>query len=149
EMTLFRTFLRSNSVSPRTAPGPLPQSSSGSAMESPGGLAHRPKRTFGSTAEPPRYQDLHRELLLTHKRGLSSGAKPELQQRLEQRRLNQHREQEQALQPLSDLEQELQKRQKKMQQDELEAMKSRQDQENAPEFVRVKEKLRHIQLSEQ
>jgi len=41
--------------------------------------------------------------------------KPELQRVLEQRRLDLHREEELALQPPSDLEQELRKRQQKLQ----------------------------------
>ncbi|XP_061115180.1 protein FAM107B-like isoform X2 [Conger conger] len=94
-------------------------------------------------------QDLPRELLLSHKRVLHSGEKPELQRRLERRRLEQHREQEQARQPPSDLEQELRKRQLKMQEHEQEEVKKKVDQENVPEFVRVKEKLRHIQASGQ
>ncbi|XP_064156272.1 protein FAM107B [Anguilla rostrata] len=93
--------------------------------------------------------DLPRELLLSHKRVLQSGEKPELQRRLEQRRMEQHREQEQALQQPSDLEQELRKRQLRLQEYEQEEVKRRLDQENIPEFVRVKEKLRHIQTSGQ
>ncbi|XP_036388646.1 protein FAM107B [Megalops cyprinoides] len=91
--------------------------------------------------------DLPRELLLSHKRVLQAGEKPELQRVLEQRRLEQHREQEQALQPPSDLQQELRKRQLKLLEYEREEIKRREDQENIPEFVRVKEKLRHIQAT--
>uniref|UniRef100_A0A8C9R8R3 Si:ch211-160o17.6 n=1 Tax=Scleropages formosus TaxID=113540 RepID=A0A8C9R8R3_SCLFO len=77
-------------------------------------------------------------------RGLLPGEKPELQRVLEQRRLDQHREQEQALRPPSDLEQELRKRQQKME----EVQKRREEQENVPEFVRVKENLRHVPVSQ-
>lgn len=48
-------------------------------------------------------------------RGLLLEEKPELQRVLQQRRLDLHREQELALQPPSDLEQELRKRQQKLQ----------------------------------
>ncbi|KAJ8370291.1 hypothetical protein SKAU_G00103190 [Synaphobranchus kaupii] len=89
--------------------------------------------------------DLPRELLLSHKRVLHAGEKPELQRRLEKRRMEQNREHEQALQQPSDLEQELRKRQLKQQEYEKEEVKRRLDQDNIPEFVRVKEKLRHIQ----
>ncbi|KAL4645859.1 protein FAM107B-like [Arapaima gigas] len=119
------------------------------AME--GGPALHPRKSSGSTPEPPSHQDLHRELLLSHRRGLLPGEKPELQRRLEQRRLEQHREQEQALRPSSrlELEQELRKRQQKMEEYEKEERKRREEQENIPEFVRVKEKLRHVPACEQ
>ncbi|KPP62072.1 hypothetical protein Z043_119766, partial [Scleropages formosus] len=92
-----------------------------SAME--GGPALTPRKPSGSAMEPPSHQDLHRE-------------KPELQRVLEQRRLDQHREQEQALRPPSDLEQELRKRQQKLEEYEKEERKRREEQENVPEFVR-------------
>ncbi|XP_018604734.1 protein FAM107B [Scleropages formosus] len=117
-----------------------------STME--GGPALTPRKPSGSAMEPPSHQDLHRELLLSHKRGLLPGEKPELQRVLEQRRLDQHREQEQALRPPSDLEQELRKRQQKMEEYEKEERKRREEQENVPEFVRVKENLRHVPVSQ-
>ncbi|XP_015197867.1 protein FAM107B-like isoform X1 [Lepisosteus oculatus] len=109
----------------------------------------RPRKLTNPILDSPSHQDLHRELLLAHKTGLLPGEKPELQRVLEQRRLEQHREQEQALQPPSDLEQELRKRQQKLQEYEREERKRREDQENIPEFVRVKESLRHIQATGQ
>uniref|UniRef100_W5KJY3 Zgc:195245 n=1 Tax=Astyanax mexicanus TaxID=7994 RepID=W5KJY3_ASTMX len=106
------------------------------------------RKLNGSPIECPSHQNLHKELLLSHK-GLLLEEKPELQRVLEQRRLEQHREQELALRPPSDLEQELRKRQQRLQEYEMEEIKRREGQENVPEFVRVKEKLRHIQMSEQ
>ncbi|KAL2103332.1 hypothetical protein ACEWY4_000200 [Coilia grayii] len=97
----------------------------------------------------PSHQDLHRELLLSHKRGLVLEEKPELKRVLEQRRLEQDREQELAQRPPSDLEQELRKRQLRLQEYEEEELRRREGQVNVPEFVRVKEKLRHISLSEE
>ncbi|KAJ8378229.1 hypothetical protein AAFF_G00245170 [Aldrovandia affinis] len=106
-----------------------------------------PLRKLANRAMESPSPDLPRELLLSHQRVLQAGDKPELQKRLERRRLEQHKEQEQALQPRSDLEQELRKRQQKLLQYEKEEVQKRVAQENIPEFVRVKEKLRHIQAS--
>ncbi|KAL7884982.1 hypothetical protein AOLI_G00077520 [Acnodon oligacanthus] len=103
------------------------------------------RKLNGSPIECPSHQNLHKELLLSHKRGLLLEEKPELQRVLEQRRLEQHREQELALRPPSDLEQELRKRQQRLLEYEMEEMKRREGRENVPEFVRVKEKLRHIE----
>ena len=52
---------------------------------------------------------------VTNPRGLVLEEKPELKRVLEQRRLEQHREQELALRPPSDLETELRKRQQRLQ----------------------------------
>ncbi|XP_030641075.1 protein FAM107B [Chanos chanos] len=105
------------------------------------------RKLNGSTVDVPSHQDLHKELLLSHKRGLVLEEKPELQRVLEQRRLDQCREQELAQRPPSDLEQELRKRQQRLQEYEQEELKRIEGQKNVPEFVRVKEKLRHIQMS--
>ncbi|XP_062854420.1 protein FAM107B-like isoform X2 [Trichomycterus rosablanca] len=107
------------------------------------------RKLNGFPNENHSHQDLHKELLLSYKRGLLLEEKPELHRVLEQRRLEQHRAQERALHPPSDLEQELYKRQQKLQEYEQEEMKWREDQKNIPEFVLVKEKLRHIHVSEQ
>uniref|UniRef100_A0A8D0AKD5 Zgc:195245 n=1 Tax=Sander lucioperca TaxID=283035 RepID=A0A8D0AKD5_SANLU len=75
----------------------------------------QPRKLNGSSVETPSYQNLHRELLLSHKRGLLLEEKPELQRVLEQRRLELHKEEEMARQQPSDLETELRKRQQKLQ----------------------------------
>ncbi|KTG46523.1 hypothetical protein cypCar_00022881, partial [Cyprinus carpio] len=103
---------------------------------------------MSSPSECPSHQNLHKELLLGHKRGLLLEEKPELQRVLQQRRLDLHREQELALRPPSDLEQELRKRQQKLQEYEMEEQSRIEDEKNVPEFVRVKENLRCIQLTE-
>ncbi|XP_042618160.1 protein FAM107B-like isoform X2 [Cyprinus carpio] len=106
------------------------------------------RKLNGSPSECPSHQNLHKELLLGHKRGLLLEEKPELQRVLQQRRLDLHREQELALRPPSDLEQELRKRQQKLQEYEMEEQSRIEDEKNVPEFVRVKENLRCIQLTE-
>ncbi|XP_051524396.1 protein FAM107B-like [Myxocyprinus asiaticus] len=107
------------------------------------------RKLNGSPSECPSHQNLHKELLLGHRKGLLFEEKPELQRVLQQRRLDLHREEELALQPPSDLEQELRKRQQKLQEYEMEEQRRIEDKKNVPEFVRVKENLRHIQITEQ
>ncbi|XP_070696468.1 protein FAM107B [Pempheris klunzingeri] len=111
-------------------------------------IAH-PRKLNGSSAEVPSYQNLHRELLLSHKRGLLLEEKPELKRVLEQRRLELHKEEEMARQQPSDLEMELRKRQQKLQEYEQEEIRQRENQQKIPEFVRVKDNLRRTQTSEQ
>ncbi|XP_051510062.1 protein FAM107B [Myxocyprinus asiaticus] len=107
------------------------------------------KKLYGSPSESPNHQNLHKELLLGHMKGLLLEEKPELHCVLQQRRLDLNREEELALQPPSDLEQELRKRQQKLQEYEMEEQRRIEDQKNVPEFVRVKENLRRIQIIEQ
>ncbi|KAA8591128.1 hypothetical protein FQN60_002071 [Etheostoma spectabile] len=109
----------------------------------------QPRKLNGSSVETPSYQNLHRELLLSHKRGLLLEEKPELQRVLEQRRLELHKEEEMARQQPSDLETELRKRQQKLQEYEQEEIRRLENQQKIPEFVRVKDNLRRTQTSEQ
>uniref|UniRef100_A0A3B5A559 Zgc:195245 n=1 Tax=Stegastes partitus TaxID=144197 RepID=A0A3B5A559_9TELE len=106
-----------------------------------------PKKLNGSSAETPSYQNLHRELMLSHKRGLLLEEKPELKRVLEQRRLELHKEEEMARRRPSDLETELRKRQQKLQ--EQEEIRQRENEQKIPEFVRVKDNLRRTQTFEQ
>uniref|UniRef100_A0A665U878 Zgc:195245 n=1 Tax=Echeneis naucrates TaxID=173247 RepID=A0A665U878_ECHNA len=106
----------------------------------------QPRKLNGSSADTPSYQNLHRELLLSHKRGLLLEEKPELKRVLEQRRLELHKEEEMARRGPSDLETELRKRQQKLQ--EQEEIRRRESQQKIPEFVRVKDNLRRTQTSE-
>ncbi|XP_044068273.1 protein FAM107B isoform X2 [Siniperca chuatsi] len=106
----------------------------------------QPRRLNGSSVETPSHQDLHRELLLSHKRGLLLEEKPELKRVLEQRRLELHKEEEMAQRRPSDLETELRKRQQKLEEEEI---RQRENQQKIPEFVRVKDNLRRTQTSEQ
>lgn len=107
------------------------------------------RKLNGSSAETPSYQNLHRELLLSHKRGLLLEEKPELKRVLEQRRLELHKEEEMAQRRPSDLETELRKRQQKLEEYEQEEIRQRENQQKIPEFVRVKDNLRRTQASEQ
>ncbi|XP_008411758.1 protein FAM107B isoform X2 [Poecilia reticulata] len=107
------------------------------------------RKINGSSAETPSYQHLHRELLLSHKRGLLLEEKPELKRVLEQRRLELHREEEMAQRRPSDLETELRKRQQKLQEYEQEEIRQRENQNKIPEFVRVRENLRRTQTFDQ
>ncbi|XP_077368356.1 protein FAM107B isoform X2 [Festucalex cinctus] len=109
----------------------------------------QPRKLNGSSVESPSYQNLHRELLLSHKRGLVLEEKPELKRVLEQRRLELHREEEMAQQRPSDLETELRKRQQKLREYEQEEIRQKENQQQIPEFVRVKDNLRRTQMFEQ
>ncbi|XP_061827930.1 protein FAM107B isoform X1 [Nerophis lumbriciformis] len=109
----------------------------------------QPRKLNSFSAETPTYQNLHRELLLTHKRGLILEEKPELKRVLEQRRLELHREQEMAQRQPSDLETELRKRQQKLKEYEQEEIRQKESKQKIPEFVRVKDNLRRTQMSEQ
>ncbi|XP_034767224.1 protein FAM107B-like [Acipenser ruthenus] len=107
----------------------------------------QPRKVTHPVLDSQRHQDLHRELVLSCKRGLLPENKPELQRVLEQRKLEQLREQEEAQRPKSDLEQELKKRQQKLELYEQEQMKPKADEEDVPEFVKVKENLRRLKLN--
>ncbi|XP_041860236.1 protein FAM107B [Melanotaenia boesemani] len=109
----------------------------------------QPRKLNGSSAETPSYQNLHRELLLSHKRGLLLEEKPELKRVLEQRRLELHKEEEMAQRRPSDLETELRKRQQKLQEYEQEEIRQRENQQKIPEFVRVRDNLRRTQTFDQ
>ncbi|KAA0714059.1 Protein FAM107A [Triplophysa tibetana] len=105
------------------------------------------RKLNGSPSESPSHQNLHKELLFAHKKGLLE-EKPELKRVLQQRRVDLHKEQELALRPPSDLEQELRKRQQKLHEYEIAEKRRLEDQKNIPEFVRVRENLRRIQITE-
>ncbi|KAM6924601.1 protein FAM107B [Xenentodon cancila] len=128
--------------------GHLPLSRN-SAADCSGAEITQPRKLNGSSAEIPSYQNLHRELLLSHKRGLLLEEKPELKRVLEQRRLELHKEEEMARQQPSDLETELRKRQQKLQEYEQEEIRQRENQQKIPEFVRVRDNLRRTQTFEQ
>lgn len=106
----------------------------------------QPNKLNGAVAD---FQNLHRELLLGHKRGLLLGVRPELKRVMEQRRGKLHREEELARLGPSDLETELRKRQQKLKEYELEEMRQRENKDKIPEFVRVKDNLRRTQMSDQ
>ncbi|XP_021071171.1 protein FAM107B isoform X1 [Mus pahari] len=104
----------------------------------------RPQKLINPVKTSRNHQDLHRELLMNQKRGLAPQNKPELQKVMEKRRRDQviKQKEEEAQKKKSDLEIELLKRQQKLEQLELEKQKLQEEQENAPEFVKVKGNLR-------
>lgn len=105
----------------------------------------RPQKLINPVKSSRNHQDLHRELRMNQKRGLAPQNKPELQKVMERRKRDQvikQQKEEEAQKKKSDLEIELLKRQQKLEQLELEKQKIQEEQENAPEFVKVKGNLR-------
>uniref|UniRef100_A0A4W3HGR4 Actin-associated protein FAM107A n=1 Tax=Callorhinchus milii TaxID=7868 RepID=A0A4W3HGR4_CALMI len=106
----------------------------------------RPKKLLNPVKLSRSHQELHRELLMNHKRGLTTDNKPELQRVLEYRRrdqlIRQKKEEEEAQRMKSPFELQLQKRQQRLEQIEREQERIGEKQENAPEFIKVKENLR-------
>ncbi|KAL0968317.1 hypothetical protein UPYG_G00265260 [Umbra pygmaea] len=107
----------------------------------------KPKKLLNPVKSSRNHQDLHRELMMNQKRGLAPQNKPELQKVLEKRKREQvlkaQREEQEAHTKRSDLEIELMKRQQKLEQLELDQQKD--EQENTPEFVKMKSNLRRTQ----
>ncbi|KAK2873991.1 hypothetical protein Q8A67_021144 [Cirrhinus molitorella] len=131
---------------PKTERSSCPTSASQQSTEDQDDLI-RPKKLSNPVLESSGRRRLHRELLVSHRWGLLPEEKPELKRVLEQRRLEQHREREQASQPPSDLEQELHKRRQKLLAYEQEELRRTQELQNTPEFVRVRDNLRHIAIT--
>ncbi|XP_070611146.1 protein FAM107B isoform X2 [Erythrolamprus reginae] len=104
----------------------------------------KPQKLINPVKTSRNHQDLHRELRMNQKRGLAPQNKPELQKVMERRKRDQvfKQKEEEAQKKKSDLELELLKRQQKLEQLELEKQKTQEEQENAPEFVKVKGNLR-------
>ncbi|XP_030633093.1 protein FAM107B [Chanos chanos] len=104
----------------------------------------KPKKLPNPVKASKSHQDLHRELLMNHKRGVEN--KPELQRVLEQRKreqmIKQRKQEEEARRKISPLEQELLKRHKKLEELEREQQQQADGVQNAPEFIKVKENLR-------
>ncbi|KAL6077234.1 hypothetical protein STEG23_037689, partial [Scotinomys teguina] len=100
----------------------------------------KPQKLINPVKTSRNHQDLHRELLMNQKRGLAPQNKPELQKVMEKRKRDQviKQKKEEAQKKKSDLELELLKRQQKLEQLELEKQKLQEEQENAPEFVKMK-----------
>uniref|UniRef100_A0A665VDZ7 Family with sequence similarity 107 member B n=1 Tax=Echeneis naucrates TaxID=173247 RepID=A0A665VDZ7_ECHNA len=114
----------------------------------------KPKKLINPVKTSRNHQDLHRELLMNQKRGLAPQNKPELQKVLEKRKREQvlkaQKEEQEAHKKRSDLEIELMKRTNysifnlklPLLQLELEQQKIDEEQENTPEFVKMKSNLR-------
>ncbi|XP_023264028.1 protein FAM107B-like isoform X1 [Seriola lalandi dorsalis] len=107
----------------------------------------KPKKLVNPVKASKSHQELHRELLSSYKRGgVSVETKPELHRVLESRKrdqlIKQRKQEDEARKKISPLEAELLKRHKKL--EELEKQQEKEQEENlkAPEFVKVKEKLR-------
>ncbi|XP_053882070.1 protein FAM107B-like [Malaclemys terrapin pileata] len=78
-----------------------------------------PKKLPNPVRESKTHQELHRELLFSHRRGLLPEHKPELQKVLETRRFKQLKQQQESQRPLTDLEEELRKRHRMLEQMQL------------------------------
>ncbi|KGL99258.1 Protein FAM107A, partial [Charadrius vociferus] len=115
----------------------------------------KPKKLLNPVKASKSHQELHRELLMNHKRGLGVESKPELQRVLEHRRRNQlirqKKEEEEAKKLQSPFEKELLKRHQRLDQVELNNRESsflqlekeqEKQEDHAPEFIKVKENLR-------
>ncbi|XP_013216447.3 actin-associated protein FAM107A isoform X3 [Ictidomys tridecemlineatus] len=105
----------------------------------------KPKKLLNPVKASRSHQELHRELLMNHRRGLGVDSKPELQRVLEHRRRNQlikkKKEELEAKRLQCPFEQELLRRQQRLNQLEKPPEK---EEEHAPEFIKVRENLRRI-----
>ncbi|XP_041835966.1 protein FAM107B isoform X2 [Melanotaenia boesemani] len=107
----------------------------------------KPKKLVNPVKASRSHQELHRELLSSCKRsGMRVEMKPELQRVLESRKrdqlIRQRKQEEEAHRKISPLEAELMKRHKKLEELEKQQEQQQEDDMRAPEFVKVKEKLR-------
>uniref|UniRef100_UPI0037E995FD protein FAM107B n=1 Tax=Semicossyphus pulcher TaxID=241346 RepID=UPI0037E995FD len=89
------------------------------------------------------HNELHKELLLAHKKGLALSSRSELQQALERRKRVQS-DQEEEGQSRSPLEDVLLRRQQKQLEKEKEQEEKVQEEAQLMEFVRVRQNLRKI-----
>ncbi|XP_012517071.1 PREDICTED: protein FAM107A isoform X2 [Propithecus coquereli] len=105
----------------------------------------KPKKLLNPVKASRSHQELHRELLMNHRRGLGVDNKPELQRVLEHRRRNQlikkKKEEMEAKRLQCPFEQELLRRQQRLNQLEKPPEK---EEDHAPEFIKVRENLRRI-----
>ncbi|KAG2471353.1 F107A protein, partial [Polypterus senegalus] len=110
----------------------------------------KPKKLFNPVKASRSHQELHRELLMNHKRGLGIDSKPELQRVLEQRKreqMNQQKKKEEEARRLkSPLAAELQKRQLKLEEVEKEQQQVNEEAVKELEFIKVKENLRRTSI---
>ncbi|KAL6458312.1 hypothetical protein MHYP_G00335420 [Metynnis hypsauchen] len=112
----------------------------------------RPKKLQNPVKASRSHRELHRELLITHKRGAVVEEKPELQRVLEQRNRAQAlrqelEEEEERKKQRSPLEQELLRRQQRLERLEREMEEERERLKRAPEFIRVKESLKRTAVA--
>ncbi|XP_070700416.1 protein FAM107B isoform X2 [Pempheris klunzingeri] len=107
----------------------------------------KPKKLVNPVKASKSHQELHRELMSSCKRGgVGVEMKPELQRVLESRKrdqlIKQRKQEDEARKKISPLEAELLKRHKKLEDLEKQQEKDQEESLKAPEFVKVKEKLR-------
>ncbi|XP_011473849.1 protein FAM107B-like [Oryzias latipes] len=105
----------------------------------------RPRKLINPILASAQRRALHQELLFCWRRGALPRRKPELQRVMEHRKREQLRKREQALRPPSDLQVKLHRRQQRIQFLEMEEKRRTERQKNLPEFVRVRQTLKHIQ----
>ncbi|XP_008407534.1 protein FAM107B [Poecilia reticulata] len=104
----------------------------------------KPQKLINPILATVQRRALHQELLFCHRRGMLPRKKPELQRVLESKNREQLKKMELSLQPRSDLEVKLRRRHQRIQHSELEEKKWREDLKNVPEFVRVRQSLKHV-----
>ncbi|KAG8440002.1 hypothetical protein GDO86_005972 [Hymenochirus boettgeri] len=106
----------------------------------------KPHKIINPVKTSRNHQDLHRELLMNQKRGLSPQNKPELQKVMEKRKRDQiiKQQKEAAEEKKTDFEKELLKRHQMLEEKETVKQKSEEEQENKPEFLKVKGNLRRM-----
>ncbi|XP_008288878.1 protein FAM107B-like isoform X2 [Stegastes partitus] len=106
----------------------------------------KPKKLVNPVKASKSHQELHRELLSCKRGDVSVEMKPELQRVLESRRrdqqIKQKKQEDEARRKISPLEAELLKRQQKLEEQEKQQQQQEEENLKAPEFVKVKEKLR-------
>ncbi|XP_061584611.1 protein FAM107B-like [Cololabis saira] len=100
----------------------------------------KPRKLINPILASLPHRALHKELLFCYTRGVLPRRRPELQRVLEHKR----RKQELAIHPLSDLEVKLRIRQQRIRLYELEEKRRCESLKNVPEFVRVRQALKHI-----
>ncbi|XP_014841821.1 PREDICTED: protein FAM107B-like [Poecilia mexicana] len=104
----------------------------------------KPQKLINPILASVQRRALHQELLFCHRRGMLPRKKSELQRVLESKNREQLKKTELSLQPRSDLEVKLRRRQQRIQHSELEEKKWRESLKNVPEFVRVRQSLKHV-----
>ncbi|XP_029948533.1 protein FAM107B [Salarias fasciatus] len=104
----------------------------------------KPRKLPNPILASRQHRALHQELIFCHRRGLLPRRRPELQCVLEVKQKERHRQRELALHPPSDLEVKLRSRQQKILKYELEEKKRSESLKNIPEFLYVRQTLRHI-----
>ncbi|CAJ1050646.1 protein FAM107B [Xyrichtys novacula] len=102
----------------------------------------KPQKPHNPVTASKSHQELHRELRLTHNRRVLHEGKGELQRALEKRKWEQRmkasRDEDEAQRSSSSLQQELLRRQQRLEKQE----RDKEQQREGPEFLQVKEKLR-------